>query len=252
MSKRDDVQKYYNWSYAIQKIVEYSFTINAITAFISLVISDKLKLIIIVQIIASFIHIVLGWLDDNIIFQNAEKNRRKVNIDNSFGINTTLDKTDGYYNNNLNPSIEKLVLNNFESIYFTTHIAKRMVPKEVIKSLVSMTILLIVFTVFGRSELLLLIFQLVFSGTYILKLASLLIFIKDIKELYDNFYQSLITESYYSNTTIIRLLGLSAEYEIIKGSHRIKLSSKIFNQLNPLLTSQWNDLQKECIFYKND
>lgn len=253
MSKRDDVQKYYKWSSIIQKIVSFSFIINTIATSISLVISDDFLLIcVIVQIIATFINIFLGWLDDNVILPNAERTRRKVNIDNSFDINTTVDMTDGYYNNKLNPSVEKLILNNFESIYFTMNIAKKMIFKEVIKALISVIILFIAFNVFAGSEMLLLIFQVVFSGTYILGLASLLIYISQINGLYENFYQCLITESYYSDKTIIRLLGLSAEYEIIKGSHKIKLSSKIFDQLNPVLSSQWDSLQRESLFYKSE
>lgn len=252
MSKRDDVQKYYICSSAIQKIVNYSFIINTMGAFLSLFTSEILLLIcIVVQIIATFINIVLGWFDDNIIFPNAERNRRKVNIDNSFGINTTMDITDGYYNNKLNPSVEKFILNNFESIYFTLNISKKMLFKEGIKALLAIVTLLIAFNVFAGSEMLLLVFQVVFSGSYVLGLASLLIYINKIHRLYENFYQSLITENYYSDKTIIRLIGLSAEYEIIKGSHRIKLSSKIFNQLNPVLSSHWDSLQKETLFYRN-
>ncbi|PRY83128.1 hypothetical protein [Alkalibacterium olivapovliticus] len=252
MSKRDDVQKYYTWSSIIKKIVSYSFIINAIGALLSIITSERFLLItIVVQLIATFVNIVLGWIDDNIIFPNAERTRRKSNIDNSFDINTTIDMTDGYYNNKLSPSVEKFLLNNFESIYFTINIAKKMVLNEAIKVLISLSVLFIAFNVFAGTEMLLLIFQLVFSGTYILGLASLLIFISQINRLYEDFYHSLITENHYSDKKTIRLLSLSAEYEIIKGSHRIKLSSKIFNQLNPTLSSQWDSLQKESLFYKS-
>ncbi len=251
MSKRDDVKKYYEWSSIIQKIVSYSFIINAVGSFLSLILSEKLLIVCItIQLIATFLNVVLNWLDDNIIFPNAERNRRKVNIDNSFGINTTMDKTDGYYNNELNPSVEKLILNNFESIYFTMNIAKKMMLKEVVKTLMSFIVLLIAFNIFERTEMILLIFQIVFSGSYILGLSSFLIYFNQINRLYEDFYQSLITENHYSKNLIIRLLGLSAEYEIIKGSHRIKLSSKIFNQLNPTLSKKWDKLQKESLFYK--
>lgn len=156
-----------------------------------------------------------------------------------------MDKTDGYYNNELDPSIEKLILNNFENIYFTMNIAKKMVFKEVIKTLIALIVLIIVFNLFSGTEIILLVFQIVFSGSYLLGLASFLIYFCQVKELYENFYQSLITENYYSEKLIIRLLGLSVEYEIIKGSHRIKLSTKIFNQLNSTLSQSWDELQKE-------
>ncbi|MBW9330144.1 hypothetical protein D9N18_02030 [Lactococcus raffinolactis] len=251
MSKRDDVKKYYEWSSTIQRIVSYSFVINTFSAFLLLVISEKLLVVcVIIQLVAIFLNIVLNWVDDTIIFPNAEKSRRKVNIDNSFGINTTMDKTDGYYNNELDPSIEKLILNNFENIYFTMNIAKKMVFKEVIKTLIALIVLIIVFNLFSGTEIILLVFQIVFSGSYLLGLASFLIYFCQVKELYENFYQSLITENYYSEKLIIRLLGLSVEYEIIKGSHRIKLSTKIFNQLNSTLSQSWDELQKESLFYK--
>ena len=79
MSKRDDVKKYYEWSSIIQKIVSYSFIINAVGSFLSLILSEKLLIVCItIQLIATFLNVVLNWLDDNIIFPNAERNRRKV------------------------------------------------------------------------------------------------------------------------------------------------------------------------------
>ncbi|QWG36679.1 hypothetical protein [Bacillus mycoides] len=71
-----------------------------------------------------------------------------------------------------------------------------------------------------------------------------------ITQVYDEFYTSLIMDDTYSEKILIRLIGWRAEYEITKGSYKIKLSAKNFNRRNPSLTAQWEKLQEEIIFIK--
>lgn len=61
----------------------------------------------------------------------------------------------------------------------------------------------------------------------------------------------LITEKTCSDITIIHLVSLCVEYEIIKGSQQIKISSKLFKELNPKLSANWDKLKTKCIYYHN-
>lgn len=254
MSQKDDIKKYYDISdKIIKKGITISFIVNIIGAVLSLGIGEKfLSILVIVQLVASFINIFLSWLDDTILFPKAEKLRRKVIIDDAFLLDTIEDKTEGYYNNNLNSSSEKLILNVFESIYFTLNITKKMIFKEIVKGIVSLIVLIIAFNVLSGTELVLVIFQVLFSGNYILGSVNLIAYYKKLEDLYNDFYRSVITENSYSRETLICLHALCVEYEVVKATYKIRLSSKIFNKLNPELSVKWEDLQKKSVFYKKN
>jgi len=108
MSKRDDVSRYYDSNAAVQKVVTYSFIVNIVGSIFTLFSSGTFfHFIILLQFIASFINILFSWLTNFIFFPAAERARRKTLIDNAFDLDTTIDETDGYYNNDLSPSFEK-------------------------------------------------------------------------------------------------------------------------------------------------
>lgn len=153
MSKRDDVSRYYDSNAAVQKVVTYSFIVNIVGSIFTLFSSGTFfHFIILLQFIASFINILFSWLTNFIFFPAAERARRKTLIDNAFDLDTTIDETDGYYNNDLSPSVEKLILNAFESIYFTLNLSQKMIPREAIKSLGAIIVLIITLNVFTTNE----------------------------------------------------------------------------------------------------
>ncbi|KSU21832.1 hypothetical protein [Lactococcus lactis] len=252
MSKRDDVSRYYDSNAAVQKVVTYSFIVNIVGSVFTLFSAGTFfHFIILLQFIASFINILFSWLTNFIFFPAAERARRKTLIDNAFDLDTTIDETDDYYNNDLSPSIEKLILNAFESIYFTLNLSQKMIPREAIKSLGAIIVLIITLNVFTTNELPLIVLQVVFSSSYILGMINLILYYYRLKSLYDDFYKCLITEKTCSDITIIHLVSLCVEYEIIKGSQQIKISSKLFKELNPKLSANWDKLKTKCIYYHN-
>lgn len=112
-------------------------------------------------------------------------------------------------------------------------------------------VLIITLNVFTTNEFPLIVPQVVFSSSYILGMINLILYYYRLKSLYDDFYKCLITEKTCSDITIIHLVGLCVEYEIIKGSQQIKISSKLFKELNPKLSANWDKLKTKCIYYHN-
>jgi hypothetical protein len=125
-----------------------------------------------------------------------------------------------------------------------------MIFKETLKGMLSLIVLIIAFNVLSGTELVLVIFQVLFSGNYILGSVNLIAYYYKLNDLYINFYRSVITENLYSRETLICLHALCVEYEVVKATYKIRLSSKIFNKLNPDLSAKWKDLQKKSVFYK--
>ena len=104
---------------------------------------------------------------------------------------------------------------------------------------------------FTTNEFPLIVLQVVFSSSYILGMINLILYYYRLKSLYDDFYKCLIAEKTCSDITIIYLVSLCVEYEIIKGSQQIKISSKLFKELNPKLSANWDKLKTKCIYYHN-
>ncbi len=93
-----------------------------------------------------------------------KRERRKSLLKESFNINTTLRKTNKYYNNNEKPSIKKLGLNCYESAFFTKKVVDKMIFSYAIKISVFIIIYIILMIKSINIELLLVITQTLFSA----------------------------------------------------------------------------------------
>ena len=96
------------------------------------------------SIILTLGYVALSNLND-IYFSNlAETERRKSLLKESFNINTTLRKTNKYYNNNEKPSIKKLGLNCYESAFFT----KKVVDKMIFSYAIKISVFIIIYIIY--------------------------------------------------------------------------------------------------------
>ena len=120
---RDDVSKLYNKDTKLNEIIDYVFYLNIILSFISLKYSNEW--ILTLQIIVVFINVILSFLSDYITFPQAQRERMKTNLSNALAVQLTEYETQGYYNNSMKYSEKKLILNTFESVFFTKNIIDR-------------------------------------------------------------------------------------------------------------------------------
>ena len=131
---RDDVSKLYNKDTKLNEIIDYVFYLNIILSFISLKYSNEW--ILTLQIIVVFINVILSFLSDYITFPQAQRERMKTNLSNALAVQLTEYETQGYYNNSMKYSEKKLILNTFESVFFTKNIIDKMVSRSFIKSVI--------------------------------------------------------------------------------------------------------------------
>ena len=159
-------------------------------------------------------------------------------------INTTLRETNKYYNNDEIPSIKKLGLNCYESVFFT----KKVVDKMMFINSIKITILIIIYIILmiqlENLELLLVITQTLFSAEilfYFIKLCYYKFQLDKIcKEFQDIFFIRGV-----SNNTEVLLLDATMDYECLKSYCKIATSSKIFNKYNKEWSDEWNKLLKK-------
>lgn len=243
MSRRDDVNKVYEFTKKIENIIRFCFWGNILFSLIGGFL-DK-NFLIIVQILLSIMYVVLSILDDKFLWYEAERIRRQTCIENAFGINITEYKTEGYYNNSIQNDYMKFYINSFESIMFSKKTAGKMILKEACKTILIVFVFICVCLVFKNYGIILIISQAVFSAYFIEGFVSLCFYKSRLEKLYDNFYKELITIGINNENQKVLLLSYAIDYETIKAHYKIRLSQKEFNEHNDETSLEWEKISSE-------
>lgn len=247
MKRRDDVAKLYSYSNIIQKIMKFIFVLNVISALATCILKNTtvITIAIIIQIIVSFIYVLLGMIDDNYLWYNAEKVRRQTSIQNGMGIEITEFKTEKYYNNSLPASSIKFSINAFESILFSKTTAEKMLPKEFIKTMISIVIFICACVAYKNYGVVLIICQTVFSSYFIEEFITLIMYKSKLEKLYEDFYNQLITIGIHDKSQKALLLAYAIEYETIKSHYKVRLSKKEFDKHNEDTSLKWEEIYEK-------
>lgn len=249
MSKRDDVSLKYNYSKRIQKLSGILFYLNFLSSIMTLFFYGEVKdKLILLQIVLAIIMTVLSLIDDDIFWYNAEFNRRKSAVEHAFEIDLTGLKTEEYYNNSIKPSMKKYIVNIFESVFFTKNILEKMILGSLIKVVLILIVFIIACIEFENGEALLLIAQTFLSGNYIVGFIKQIICGVRIKNLYERFYNSLVTVGVTSSKQQNSLFSDALEYEAVKAHYKVRLSSRVFSKLNEKLSSDWEEIENKIKF----
>lgn len=105
----DEIGKLYRRVTISEKVAECLFYINLIVSAITIIEFKLQNLFFKINIISSITYIFLINLTDMWFKNVAENERRKGFIKDSYNINITRKKTEGYYNNNEEKSVRKMV-----------------------------------------------------------------------------------------------------------------------------------------------
>lgn len=197
-------------------------------------------------IIVNIIYIAISGYTDIILKNKAENELRRTMISDSFGINITITKSEGYYTNRAEPSIKRLGINNFESVMYTNRITEKMILKKVIKILFIMIMWLIVITQIENMEIIALLTQIIFSADILLDLIKTIYYHMNVKELYNNFYKIFVTDGYQEKDIPI-IIEYVMEYECLKSYSHIILPNSIFDKEKEDLEKMWNQINKNII-----
>ena len=242
--RKDEIQDLYDRTNKISNFGNILFLLTIIISFI-LLFDFKIKDVFITfSIVLTLGYIVLSNINDMYFSNLAETERRKSLLKESFNINTTLRETNKYYNNDEIPSIKKLGLNCYESVFFTKKVVDEMMFINSIKITILIIIYIILMIQLENLELLLVITQTLFSAEilfYFIKLCYYKFQLDKIcKEFQDIFFIRGV-----SNNTEVLLLDATMDYECLKSYCKIATSSKIFNKYNKEWSDEWNKLLKK-------
>lgn len=241
----DEVNKHYR---PVQILSNFSNALFYIGVFLSIAIpflsEDQPFLSSIVPVIffvVVFCHAIIVNSNAYYFIPFAERQRRKQLLSDSLGIPLTIEETNKYYNNKLDPNILKLGANLMENSFFGKHVCERMLVKERTKIFLYAVAWLFV-TIYRGSDLglILALSHFLFASEILFGWVKLEILRIRNERVYESLY-SLYLGQPQTPVPLVEagVLDAFAEYEAAKASAAIKLSTNIFNKMNQELTQQW-------------
>lgn len=249
MSKRDDLTDLYKKSEITSIVGKFLFVANIILACIAFAFSSTswFDVIIIVELIVSLLFAATDILDEVWFLHDAQRERRKSFLSNSLGTDLSEYKTDGYYNNNHNPSVIKMGINCFENVFFSKNLAAKRALLEFCKALSCILLFILSCILVKDINIILVISQFIFSGILFFNAIRSLAFNIQVKQLYERFRNEFIVSGINTDNQLIIIIDCVMEYECLKSSSHIMLSNKVFNKNNPDWSSTWLEMEKEIV-----
>lgn len=237
------VSKFYNvvyWTIFVLSSIATVFKLNMII--------DYLGVIAIV-----FLVVIEGISQDFKL--RAEKVRRKDFFDNSFGTKFVHDSSDEYYDNDeIDYGIQKMFANLFENSFFSFNVSKVMFRKCLPKNLIFLIVIIILSMYgFSRNQFAIPILQLFLSKYFLFNILNTYKFRNETENIFDELKG--LSSDFGKNSKLIsseiRFIKILIDYEVLIAETNIRLDSKVFNQMNQQLTSEWDALKKKYLMEEN-
>ena len=236
----NDVDKDFRLCIKLENLLSIFYYVSIV---ISLIICIRFNDILCITLIIIHILYIMADSINDIIFKNfAENERRKTLISNAYGSELTDKKTIGYYNNNEKNSIKKLGVNVFESIFFTKSNTIIMIKQNAVRIIIDVIIWLVIILIMKDKNIVLCITQSIFSSEILISYLKLLYFNSKVNGIYNKLFTLFITNK-YSSKNESQLLECAFEYECLKSSAHILLSTSNFNKNNKKWTANWESIK---------
>ncbi|WP_303966507.1 hypothetical protein [Sporosarcina ureae] len=254
MNKRfDSLDRHYKIIDKLNTTTSTLFWVNAVLSisvfFVGEYLTAKTILLFLFTITTLSYFLIDNYLS---IFKIPQvEDRRRVHLlTNSFNVPLDNERTNMYYNNDIEPSLLKLGANIFENSLFAERVTHEMAKRERIK--VGIFVIVFVIAIMLRTtdiELISILAQTLFASTLIpayLRLEVLHYKNKAISDcLHDIFFfhnQGTINEN---DRLSAKLLDCFVKYESAKAYSGVKQDSNIFHKINPQVTQEWEKMKRD-------
>jgi hypothetical protein len=250
MLRVDPIQKrYFDAVILAESASNWLFYVGALVS-IATVFVDKLSFpnaydwVLLVFAVIVVAYFVVGIILRLYLIPRADDARRRDFFTSACGVDLTHIKTVGYYNNNFTEPIKRMAAQVLENSLFSKAIILRMVRLERYK-IVAYVVVWLICVLYRRTDLgyVVVASQAVFSEQVVSKYIRLewlrIRFEKTFDDTY-KLFQALPSKPQFSAMTLDAL----SSYETAKSNAAITLSSKIFEELNPSLSLEWEAIKK--------
>ncbi|PMO58459.1 hypothetical protein BCT07_12010 [Vibrio breoganii] len=246
----DDLDKLYKPVETFNSITTLLFYIGAMLSialpfFVGNLNESTIQLLTISYVLIVVLHAFSQNIASFYLLPRAEKERRKQLLSNALGVPLTHAETNLYYNNDNNAGLKRLHANLMENSFFGKNICLAMLRPERFK-VAAYAILLLFALLYREAELgvLVILTQVFFTGGVLFNWVKLEILRIRNERIYESLYSLHLSHQDTSNGNgMATLLDIFSEYECAKSSASIKLNSKMFHDLNPSLTEEWNSIK---------
>lgn len=243
--RKDGVSKLYDRTNKLSKIGNISFVINIILIFYLSFNFEYRNVAIIASIVLTIVYVVIININEMYFNNIAESERRKSLLKESFNAPITLKETNKYYNNNEFPSIEKLGLNSYESVFFTKNVVDKMIAKDFIKMIILVIVYIILMIKLENLDILLIITQTLFSSEFIFYFVKLIYYKFQLEKVCNEFQNIFFLIKKDDKNRNVLIMNSVMEYECLKSYCKISTSSKIFFDNNDKWSKEWKKILKK-------
>lgn len=190
--------------------------------------------------------VILSFISD-IIFYQASIQRREDFIDNSFETTIAENRSSEYYTNeNITSGIYKMAVNGFENSLFTYNIANKMTSSLWVKNIL-FAVFILTFAIFGYNGAFILLIQLTLPILLLQQAIKHTLFVYRMRRVFENYRRLFndlknVDDSKPKRPEII-LNVLDYETTLTYGA--ILLDTKLYDKLNPSLSTRWIELKNE-------
>lgn len=233
-------EKFY-YANILSKIQIVLIIIGSILSLITLFVPNKIVyyiniLICIISLLYLGIELVFPY-----IYQKANEDKIKDLIDKSFDSKLSDKNSENYYTNDeIKNGLPKLGANNFESVFFTKNIVRKMIKNNMICFILVILIYLVSIFFVEKSSLVV-ILQLLLPIHIIKEVVYLWLFYCSLKEIYENYKKVYTSIKKIERTPhIIQNIVL---YEKLLSNYKILTSSMVYRKMNKELSNEWEKLK---------
>jgi hypothetical protein len=249
MSRSDPIRtNYFDAVQKAEKVTDCLFYLNALLSFCALLVEQKnhpdvydvVLLLFSISVVAMF---ALGMMLRLYLTPRAEDKRRQDFFSSACNVNLIHQQTDGYYNNDFKDPIKRMAAQVLENSFFSKEITLRMARRERIKVAVYALIWLVLLHN-RRTDLgwIVAASQAIFSEQILSKLFRLEWLRIRFEKTFDDVFRLFQIKSSVGQFNAHALDALTM-YETAKANAGITLSSTIFDDLNPTLSTEWDKVK---------
>lgn len=242
---------YFQFSIRLKKAESYVFYTIFVLSLI-FTIFNKVELGNFLSISSLIILTILKFIIEH-YQEKGECSRRKDFIDNSFGTKLHfLSSVDYYDNDEIETGLYKALINIFENSYFSLKVTSVMKRNTIIKN-TCLFLIIIGFSIYGfkNSTFALPILQLFLSKYFIEDLIIILNYNSKVESIF-TIIMNIFSDGFSKNTintNIVqaKIIQIIIEYETNISHSKLFLDSKIFNNLNHELTTEWTKIKNKYL-----
>jgi len=250
MSDRNDPirENYYKPMETVETVSSLVFYASAVLSFSPVFIEHEkypivANITMVLFVLSVIIYAILGAISRLYLFPRAEEARRKEFLSSAMGVELIHERTTGYYNNDEKKTFQRLAMMLLEDSFFTMRILRAMALGIRCKTGLYFCIWL-VFLISREPSLesLTLVTIAIFSEEIISRWLRFEWQRMKVEKIYQEIRSMLQLRPIESKCKAYTIDGLIS-YESAKAVGGILLSAKKFEQLNPVLTEEWERIK---------